>query len=204
MEKELDKRKQFWGSIQYNGAALGDKLNGDPIKLLKLKTMKRISHFVWLRKQFYQVHNLKCNEISFYVLCSLSCFSGYATWKKERHCWWHFTKWKKNNSWHLRVECWVWEGIEKSELFSELVYEKNKKMYFHSLSYDSFNLLLSFTFPFFSTPPSFLFLFFFWVLKSEILKLIFISELRHSRNALKLYAKFVFACVQCFPQGQQK
>ena len=76
MEKELDKRKQFWGSIQYNGAALGDKLNGDPIKLLKLKTMKRISHFVWLRKQFYQVRNLKCNEISFY--CSLLSLASVA------------------------------------------------------------------------------------------------------------------------------
>lgn len=140
----------------------------------------------------------------FTILFSPSCFSGYATRKKERHCWWHFTKWKKNNSWHLGVECWVWEGIEKSELFSRLVYEKKKKnMYFHSLSYDSFNLLLSFSSPF-STPLSPPFPFFFWVLKSEILKLIFISELRHSRNALKLYAKSVFACVQCFLQGQGK
>jgi hypothetical protein len=76
VEKELDKRKQFGGSTQRNGAALGDKLNADPIKLLKLKTMKRISHFVWLRKQFYQVHNLKCNEISFYH----SLFSVLLQW----------------------------------------------------------------------------------------------------------------------------
>ena len=140
----------------------------------------------------------------FLLFSAQSCFSGYATWKKERHCWWHFTKWKKNNSWHLGVECWVWEGIEKSELFSELVYEKKKCISTHFLM---IALIFSsqFTFPCFSTPPSFLFLFFFfWVLKSEILKLIFISELRHSRNALKLYAKFVFACVQCFPQGQGK
>lgn len=66
--------KQFWRSTQHNGAALGDRLNGDLIKLLKLKTMKRISHIVWLRKLFYQVHDLKCGEISFYL--SLPCLAS--------------------------------------------------------------------------------------------------------------------------------
>lgn len=135
----------------------------------------------------------------FTILFSLSCFSGYATWKKERHCWWHFTKWGKNNSWHLGVECWVWEGIEKSELFSRLVYEKktciSTQFLMMALIFSSHSLLPSLL------PSPLLFLFFFWVLKSEILKLIFISELRHSRNSLKLYAKSIFACVQCFPQG---
>lgn len=43
--------------------------------------MKRISHFVWLRKQFYQVHDLKCAEISFslfsfYCLASVDMLPG--------------------------------------------------------------------------------------------------------------------------------
>lgn len=87
---KLDGRKHFRGSTQNNGAVLADMLNGDLIKLLRLKSMKRISHFVWLRKQFYQVRDLKCAEISFFsssffsFLFLLSCFSGYATWRNER------------------------------------------------------------------------------------------------------------------------
>lgn len=80
MEEKLDGRKQFWGSTQLNGVAPGDKLNGDLIKLLKLKTMKRISHFVWLRKQFYQVYDLKWGEIflpfSFHCLASVNMLRG--------------------------------------------------------------------------------------------------------------------------------
>lgn len=69
----MDGRKHFQGSTQNNGTALGDMLNGDLIQLLRLKTMKRISHFVWLRKQFYQVPDLKCAEISFFSLFSSHC-----------------------------------------------------------------------------------------------------------------------------------
>lgn len=67
VETKLDRRKHFQGSTQNNGTALGDVLNGDLIQLLRLKTMKRISHFVWLRKQFYQVHDPKCAEISLFL-----------------------------------------------------------------------------------------------------------------------------------------
>lgn len=67
VETELEGRKHFQGSTQNNGTALGDVLNGDLIQLLRLKTMKRISHFVWLRKQFYQVHDPKCAETSLFL-----------------------------------------------------------------------------------------------------------------------------------------
>lgn len=75
MDKKLDGRKHFRGGAQSQGAALGNMLNDDLIKSLRLKSMKRISHFVWLRKQFYQVRNLECAEISFFLF-SFHCLAS--------------------------------------------------------------------------------------------------------------------------------
>lgn len=75
VERKLDGGKPFRGIAQSKGAALGNTLNDDLIKSLRLRTRKRISHFAWLRKQCYQVHDLKCAEIPFF-LCIFHCFAS--------------------------------------------------------------------------------------------------------------------------------
>lgn len=71
----LGGRKHFWGCAWSQGAALGNALKDDLTKSLRLKTMKRISHFVWLRKQFYQVQDLEGTEISFFLF-SFHCLAS--------------------------------------------------------------------------------------------------------------------------------
>lgn len=80
---------------------------GDPIKLLRLKPMKRISHFVWLRKQFYQAGILNVLKIlffsfhfSFQCLASVEILPGKMKGRVDDSA-----KWKKNKGWQSHVEC---------------------------------------------------------------------------------------------------
>lgn len=132
----LGVRKHFWGSAWSQGAALGNMLNDDLTKSLRLKTMKRISHFVWLRKQFYQVQDLECTKISFFF----SLFTVLLQWicylEKWKALLMTDLKWMKNNAGHWHTDCWVWE-ILKSWAFKWVGIFK--KCIFLSLSHDSFN-----------------------------------------------------------------
>lgn len=53
-------------------SAPGYMLNGDLLKLFRLRTMTRISHFVCLGKQLYHAHDLKCAEV--FISCTWSYF----------------------------------------------------------------------------------------------------------------------------------
>lgn len=71
-------------------SAPGYMLNGDLLKLFRIRTMARISHFVCLGKQFYHTHDLKCVEV--FTFCIRSYFfvkiymffsTTYYFWKCE-------------------------------------------------------------------------------------------------------------------------
>lgn len=48
-------------------SAPGYMLNGDLLKLLRVRTMARNSHFVCLGNQLYHTHDLKCAEVFIFV-----------------------------------------------------------------------------------------------------------------------------------------
>lgn len=53
-------------------SAPGYMLNGDLLKLFRIRTMARISHFVCLGKQLYHTHDLKGVEV--FIFCIRSYF----------------------------------------------------------------------------------------------------------------------------------
>lgn len=55
-----------------NSSAPGYMRNGDLLKLFRLGTMTRTSHFACLRKQPSHAHDLKCAEA--FILCTWSLF----------------------------------------------------------------------------------------------------------------------------------
>lgn len=58
-------------------SAPGYMLNGDLLKLLRVRTMARNSHFVCLGNQLYHTHDLKCAEVFIFVQGVIFFFKIY-------------------------------------------------------------------------------------------------------------------------------
>lgn len=89
-------------------SAPGYMLNGDLLKLFRVRTIARISHFFCLGNQLYHTHDLKCAEVFIFLHGGFFFFKIYMFFSTTCYFWKCLYSWQKISLFLLLciLSCW--------------------------------------------------------------------------------------------------